>query len=234
MPNRPKNCAYSLLLKKRQYKKLMLDDLYEIIEEKGFKVIEYKKYNYTKEFRALIDRLGIEKEIQENDSLFYCNNNLKFIFLRGDVSNEDKYILLSHEIAHIYDNKILDSELLYTNAQKENFANEFTHYLTKPSLILKVFNFLIKKPLVSTIAMFIIASSVGVSLNHNINFSRETIPAVNLSSTSTIYQVTSTGEKYHKDFCKHVKYKLNTRDLTFEDAISEGYLPCLDCIGEEI
>lgn len=234
MPNRPKNCAYSLLLKKRQYKKLMLDDLYGIIEEKGFKVIEYKKYNYTEEFKALIDKLDIEKEIQENDSLFYYNNNFKFIFLREDVSDDDKYILLSHEIAHIYDNKILDSELLYTNAQKENFANEFTHYLNKPSFILKFFNFLIKKPLISTVALFIIASSVGLSLNHNINFSQETIPVVNLGNTSNIYQVTSTGKKYHKGFCKHVKYKINTRDLTFEDAISEGYLPCLDCIGEEL
>lgn len=237
MRNRSRKNAYNLLRKRKQYKKLALDDLHKIIEDKGFKIIEYRKYNYSEELRLLINRLNIEKQIQEKDSFYYKSDNLKFIFINEDASDEDKLILLSHEIAHIFDERISEPETIYTNAQMENYANEFSHYLNTPSFPLKVFSFLLKKPLLFILALIIVITSFTgvIAFNSHHVLNQKSFPTVNLNSSSpNMYYVTSTGTKYHKSFCKHVKYKTNIQTFSYNEAISEGYLPCLDCIGDII
>ena len=237
MPNRPRKNAYNLLRKRKQYKKLSLDDLHKIIEDKGFKKIEYRKYNCSEELKFLISKLDIEKEIQEKDSFFYYRNNLKFIFLNEDISDEDKHILLSHEIAHIYDERIEDSKIVYSNSKMENYANEFSHYFNNPSIFLKLYNFFISKPLLCILSLiFAFVASTGIiSISNSHTLNDEYITTVNLNNlSSNMYYVTSTGKKYHKSFCKHVKYKTNIREYTFNQATLEGYLPCLDCIGAEL
>lgn len=236
MHNRPKKNAYNLLKKRKIYKKLTLDDLYKIIEDTGFSIIEYKKYNYSKELRLIINKLDIEKEIQEKNAFYYKRDNLKFIFINEDVPDEDRYILLSHEIAHIFDERIAEPEDVYTNIQIENYANEFSHYLNNPSFFIKAFSFLLKKPLLYILALVVaITSFTGViAFNSNHALNQKSVTVVNLNNLSTnMYYVTSTGTKYHKSFCKHVKYKTNIQEFSLNEAISEGYLPCLDCIGSE-
>lgn len=238
MINRAKANAYKFLAKRKQTKKLSYENLHEIIFDKGFKVICYKKYNYSDELRLLIDKLDIEKEIQEKDCFFLIKDNLKLIFLNDDVSDDDKYILLSHEIGHIFDERILESEITYSNAQRENYANEFSHYLHNPSVIIKPISLILKKPLMcSLILIIVLVSSFGNSLMVNkvdvANYT-STPMAINNSTTlqPNMYYVTSSGEKYHRSFCKHVKYKINITEYPLDEAISMGYLPCLDCIGD--
>lgn len=48
-------------------------------------------------------------------------------------------------------------------------------------------------------------------------------------SQNTVY-VTSSGKKYHKVTCRHIKRSKNLIEFSFEDAINAGYEPCKDCI----
>ncbi len=238
MPNRPRKTAYSLLFKRKQFKKLTLDDLFDIIEKTGFRVIEYKKYSYSDYLNKLINKLDIEKEIQEKDAFLYYNDRLKFVFLNEDLSDEDKYIVLSHEIGHIYDEQFLLSETVYSNTKKETFANEFVHYLNRFPVGFRAFNFLHKKPLAGILALTITLSSfAGIAVlnkSHSLNyFSPAVANTVNFKNLSPdMYYITSTGTKYHKSFCKHVKYNPNVQGFHPSDKVLEDYMPCLDCIGE--
>ena len=162
---------------------------------------------------------------------------MKFIFINEDVSDYDKQILLSHEIGHICDERISDSEIIYSNAQMENYANEFSHYLNKPSTTIKLLTFLLKKPILC-ILIFVIAISAFsgiIALNNHSSIKQETITTDSLNNLSTdMYYVTSSGKKFHKNYCKHIRYKTNITGFSLEDAVSKGYLPCLDCIGETV
>ena len=237
MPNRPRKTAYSLLFKRKQYKELTLDDLYDIIEKTGFRIIEYKKYSYSYYLDKLINKLDIEKEIQEKDAFLYYNDRLKFVFLNEDLSDEDKRIVLSHEIGHIYDEQFLLSETVYSNTQKETFANEFVHYLTRFPIGFRIFSFLHKKPLAGILALTITLSSfTGIAVlnkSYSLNyFSQAEANTVNLANLSPdMYYITPTGTKYHKSFCKHVKYNSNVQGFYPSNQIFEDYMPCLDCIG---
>ena len=234
MHNKARENAYGLLLKRKQYKKLTLDDLYEIVTEKGFEIIEYKKYNNSLELKTLINSLHLEKDIQESNCFLYYNENLKLLFINQDVPDEDKITLLSHEVGHIYDDHFLDSEIKYSKVKRENFANEFSHYLTKPFFAVKSFAFILKKPLFCLI-IFMILTFAGFTSSNALDLFEQN-PAPNVSSDNAaenVFYVTASGKKYHRGFCKHVKNRTNIKAFySSEDVTAEGYEPCLDCIGD--
>ena len=55
----------------------------------------------------------------------------------------------------------------------------------------------------------------------------------NIPNTTENVVVTSTGKKYHRPDCRFVKDKTNTRTLSIEDAIKEGYEACDVCDPDE-
>lgn len=179
-----------------------------------------------------MDKLNIENEIQTKDAFVYIKGNLKIVFINEEVSDEDKLTLLLHEIGHIYDSQILDSEIVYNNIQREDYANEFSHYLKHPSIAVKALSFILKKPALIAIALAIVLTTSFGALNYS--YKNKEIPTFSNNQLSNeLYYVTQTGEKYHKKFCKHIKYKTNITGYTLEDVLYKGYEPCLDCIGEE-
>ena len=46
------------------------------------------------------------------------------------------------------------------------------------------------------------------------------------TQAQTVY-ITKTGEKYHKDSCRHLKY--SKREITLQQALEAGYQACLVC-----
>lgn len=55
------------------------------------------------------------------------------------------------------------------------------------------------------------------------------IPETSIPNTTGNVVVTSTGKKYHLPDCRFVKDKTNTRTLSIEDAVQEGYAACDVC-----
>lgn len=131
----------------------------------------------------------------------------------------------------------MDSEMLYTNTQRENYANEFSHYLKMPSFFIKTLAFIMGKPCVCFVGLLIaIMSFAGITIQNDLRYnSMNTVSTLNSTTSSpTIYYVTSIGKKFHKNHCKHIRYKTNIKHCSLDDIISEDYEPCLDCIGESI
>ena len=153
--NSPKHIALKTLIKNKNYFSNSYVDLQRIIESNQFTIIEYKKHANSEAVFELIKRLGVENEIEQNDSFLYIKNNLKFLFINVDIPDEDKCSLLRHELGHICDPDLKNRNVHYSKIKKEEFANEFSYYIKNPGICCMIYIFIIKKwkALVSIIAL---------------------------------------------------------------------------------
>lgn len=233
----PKQIALKTLIKYKSYSLNNYTDLRHIIESNQFTVIEYKKHTNSEYVSELIKRLRVESEIEQNDSFLYINNNLKFVFINAEISDEDKCSLLRHELGHICDPDLQNSNSPDSRIKREEFANEFSCYTKKPGICSFFYIFLIKKWKLLVPALVLTACVAGSPLVIN-NFAiPASMPALGNASTyafpDSTYYVTSAGKKYHQKHCIIIKYKNNLTKIKLDDAINEGYKPCKICNPEE-
>jgi len=225
-----KQLAYKTL---KQYKLCNSRDynaIAVVIEKHGFTLIPFKKHNNTKDVAECIEKLHLEENTQSKDAFIYLNNNLKLVFVNSDLSDEDKYILLCHELGHILDPALQNSNFSYFKIQNEEFANEFSYHLKNPSIWLRLRTSMFCKLLVVAFFVMCILVVGAIGATH---VSNDLSAATSVDYVEKCY-VTPNGEKYHRHFCVIVKNMANLKEYeTFDNAKNEGYAPCLLCIGEE-
>ena len=239
--NSPKSIALKTLIKHKHYLLNNYVDLQHIIESNQFTIIEYKKHTNSEYISELIKKLNIEREIEQNDSFLYINNNLKLLFLHTDLSDDDKCSLLIHELGHILDPNFFDSEIIYSKIKKEEFANEFSFYLKNPGIGFKLKLFIMKKWRLLVSILLIAICSLFFLFMKNPTPEKPTEPVSNdVTSDITHYElsedkyyITSAGKKYHKEYCTIIKYKNNLTQVTLSEAIKAGFKPCLVCHPNE-
>ncbi len=235
--NSPKHTALKTLIKHKHYSLNNYTDLRRIIESNQFMIIEYKKHTNSKPVSELIKRLRLENETQQNDSFLYINNNLKFVFVNADISDEDKCSLLRHELGHICDPDLKNSDVHYSTIQKEEFANEFSYYTKNPGICFKLYILIIKKWRLLVVIAALIACVLGLPFIINTLTVPSAKPVTGDASTFAIsdgtYYVTSAGKKYHRKHCIIIKYKNNLTEIKLHDAINDGYKPCMICNPQE-
>lgn len=231
--NSPKCIAHKTLIKNRLYSLNNYTYLQHIIESNQFTIIEYKKHANSKPVSELINRLGIENEIKQNDSFLYIKNNLKFVFLYADISDEDKCSLLRHELGHICDPDLKINEMCYSKIKKEEFANDFSFYTKNPGFYFKLKLFVTKKWKIIVSMIALIACVLVLLAMINPLITEPSKPRASDVLTNEIidntYYVTPTGKKYHRKHCFIVKYKNNLTKKTLKEALDTGYKPCLIC-----
>ncbi len=232
--NSPKRIALKTLIKNKLYSLNACNDLLRIIENNQFTIIEYKKYNNPKAVAELIKKLGIENEIEQNDSFLYIRENFQFLFINSDIPEEDKCALLRHELGHICDPNLKSTDINCSAIKKEEFANEFSCYVKNPGIRFKIYVFLRKKWRLLACTTTLIACVLGFSFMINPPITPVTDDASTSVNSEVKYYVTPRGEKYHHKHCIIVKYRTNLTELTSNDAINDGYEPCMICNPEEI
>ncbi len=229
----PKHIAHKTLIKHKHYSLNNYTDLQRIIESNQFTIIEYKKNTNSESVSELIRRLGVENEIEQNSSFLYIKNNLKFVFINADISDEDKCALLRHELGHICDPDLKTSDIHYSKIKKEEFANEFSCYIKNSGISFIAYVFIMKKWKLLVSLMALIICILGFSFISNNLIIPPTKPVTGDVSTyitsDGVYYVTSTGKKYHRKHCIIVKYKNNLTKIQLNDAINDRYKPCLIC-----
>ena len=228
--NLAKQIAHKILLENKLYSLSDYKDLQRIIKSNQFTIIEYKKHVNSEPVSELINKLGVENNVEHNDSFLYVKNNLKFLFINSGVPEEDKCSLIRHELGHIYDPDLMNNEMSYSKIKKEEFANEFSFYIKNPGIGLKLKLFIIKKWKLLVGITALIACILGLSFMINSLIIKPVSSDISTSNISdSTYYVTSAGKKYHRKHCIIIKYKNNLTKINLNDAINDGYKPCLIC-----
>ena len=200
-----------------------LDNLDFIIAESGYDLIDYDPVTPTKAFEILAEELGLTPEILQQNAFTYNTGSTKLVFLKENLTLEEKRLALAHELGHIFF-KHLQNPTKGSSVQDEYEANEFAHYLLHPSLAVRIHALLCRHAaLAITAAIVIVALIVGGMMHQN---------QVEQTRYNGEYYATQSGKKYHKPSCSQVKNKTNLHRVTIEEIEGGKYEPCKICITD--
>lgn len=191
----------------------------------GYTIVYYSRGVNATDVETLISEFHLEGLVKTSNGFLYTSGDYRLIFLNSDLSNDEKTIVLSHEIGHIVCKHLHSDQGIGFDVREEYEANEFSHYLLNPTSLQKIGQTasnhkktLIAIMLVLTLLIGGIVTS-SVVKKHNSYYGE--------------YYITPTGTKYHKKDCVFVKNKNNVRRLTKEEFESGDYTPCEMCLPEE-
>ncbi len=113
------------LITEYNIRKLDRQTLELIIDNLGYKIIQFNKLVNDDSVEFLIESLSLENDIKQKQCFTYSSPAFKRIFICDNISDSDSTKALLHEIGHIYMGHKLDSES--DTLHIENEANEFVY-----------------------------------------------------------------------------------------------------------
>lgn len=213
-------------IKQYQLKRISVDSLSEVVEKLGYTLILFDKTLNSSDVQTIINSLNLQELISCSRGFTYADSNYRLLFINENLNDEEKVLVLSHEIGHIILNHIKSGTVIGNDVKEEYEANEFAHYLLNPNLInrTKIMIACHKKTttIVSIILMVVILTGITILI------------VKKYRSQYGDYYVTDSGNKYHKKECIFVKDKKNVSKLTKEDFEAGLYDACDMCLPDEI
>lgn len=213
-------------LKRYRLKSITIGSLSKAITEMGYTIILFNKSLNNNDVETIINNLKLREYILNSRGFIYTDCNYRLLFLNESLNNEEKVFVLAHEIGHIVFNHIKSGTVIGNDVKEEYEANEFVHHLLNPPLIVKAKTAMVthKKATISVLIVMLIAF---------ITFTTSIIVNKEQSYYGEFY-ITTSGHKYHKKECIHVKYKNNISRLSKEDFDNGLYEACDVCLPDEI
>ncbi len=190
----------------------------------GYTLIEFNAVSNDADIDTVIKNLHIGDSILNSRGFTYTDNAYRLIFINENLSEDEKVLVLSHELGHIACEHFTTSPIIGNDVKEEHEANEFAHYLLKQSASFKIKKWAIKNKkalIISTIFLIFIAVSVIIWLG----VSKE-------QAYYGEYYITTTGNKYHEKDCIFVKDKTTASRLSEEAFESGEYEPCDMCLPD--
>lgn len=188
----------------------------------GYTIIYYSRGKNTPETETLISEFQLAVPVKTTNGFLYSNGDYRLIFINQDLADEEKKIVLSHELGHIVCKHLHSGQGIGFDVREEYEANEFSHFLLNPSVTQKT------RQSAASHKKAVIAIILTVTLLIGGIVTASVIKTQ--KSYYGEYYVTSTGSKYHKKDCVFVKNKANVRRLTKEEFESGDYSPCEMCL----
>lgn len=203
-------------------RKIDLKSIRQVIQNQGYTIVEFNTFDNDEETAVVIEHLDLTDLIARLKGFTYADSECRFVFLNRDLSDEEKLLVLAHEEGHIACGHLEHAPILGNSVTEEDEANQFAHYLLRPSLTdsCRVNGHIYKRRVIAI--CLVIAAVVGMTgwllyYKKQLSYYGE-------------YYLTESGGKYHEKECIFVKDKTNIRRLTLEEYENGEYEPCQVCL----
>ncbi|MCC8014273.1 MAG: ImmA/IrrE family metallo-endopeptidase [Eubacterium sp.] len=195
------------------------EQIEKIIESLGFTIIEYNLIYNDPDVNTVLAELKLTEEIVRTNGFTYTSDKYRLVFINENLSDEEKQIVLLHELGHIYCGHFSHSNIIGLDVKDELEANEFAHYVMFPALYEKLIWLILsnKKKVIAAIIVIAVCCGIAVHTLKEQTYFGE-------------YYVTESGQKYHEKECIFIKNKTNVHRLTKEGFESGDYEPCKVCL----
>lgn len=212
--------AYNFL-RNNHLSNVTLENLVFIIEKNGYELMEYSE-NELMNKNHIIQQLGIADIACMAKAFTYSNTSLKFVFIREELSGQEKLLALAHEVGHIECGHLEKKNVSPDNVGDEYEANEFAHYILhiKYTYRFKLYIYEHRKTILATAAI------IGCFII--LFFSLLLLKKTNLSYGN--FYISQNGEKYHLQECIIIKNKKNIRRITEDEFNSGEFDFCQVCL----
>lgn len=201
------------------YKQLKGNITFEAIEthlkKQGYRIIFFNAPLGDTE----LQRYKLSEKAQKTKAFTYSCTTAKIIFINNQLSVEDKFYLLLHEMAHIILKHLEPGKISMSNSILLDIdADAFVHYLLNP-----------QPPSYKTAAVGIVISCIlagGIFFKPASNVATTSVANITTQPGNTVY-ITSTGEKFHTANCGTIIGR-STAQITRTEAL-KIHEPCSMC-----
>ena len=224
MSNNPKRKAYNFIIRNK-LTNINFSALKRAAENIGYTIVEYNAILNDGDVKEIIDCLKLEELILRSRGFTYVDRNYRLIFINEDLNEDEKLLVLAHELGHIECEHFNMSSIIGNDVRQEYEANEFSHYLLVQNKLQKMISLIFchkRKVLIVGLLLFI--TLLIFSLFHVIKKEKSYIGN---------YYITSTGNKYHKKDCIFVKERTTFQRLTKEEFENGNYQACDMCLPDK-
>ncbi len=196
--------------------------LKDVAKRIGYTIIEFNNIFNDKDVETVIQNLRLSEAVSQSRGFTYVSKDYRLIFINEDLSDDEKTLVLSHELGHIVCEHFTTTPIIGKDVKEEYEANEFSHYLLNQnaSCNLKLTITKHKKTVVlvaSSIVAILVIIVAGIAINKERSYYGD-------------FYITNTGDKYHQAECIHVKNNNNIERLTKEQFESGEYESCGTCL----
>lgn len=115
------------------------NDLCELVEKLGYVLIEFDPLVEDKDIDQLIYALDIDRRLLNNYGFTYVKDKYRLIFIDDRLSEQEKRVVLSHEIGHIVLGHMKKDSVLGTDVLEENDATIFGDKLLRANANKKIY-----------------------------------------------------------------------------------------------
>lgn len=145
-------------IKKYHIRKVSYVSLREIAEQLGYILIEFNRVYNQEDVGVLIQNLDLGNIISSSRGFTYTNQECRLIFIHEDLNENEKMLVLLHELGHIICGHLAAQSIIGQDVKEEYEANEFVHYILHPGFGQTANNILWYHKRAIIVAMLIIIS----------------------------------------------------------------------------
>ena len=214
-------------------KNLTSDTLLEVFEKLGYQVIWFNKNGNSPEVNEIIVAYKLKEYIASRKAFIFHNPNLKLVFIREHICEDNLVYYMLHELGHIWLHHI------NTVDDEDDQEREAVEFAVGVKLIINYrnrFRFIAMILMISILlnsAYFVNKFAAATPAPQNKIESVVKSPPMPTyqieTKTETVFVTTAAGEKFHRADCTHIQNKTNLVELSREEAVNLGYEPCKSC-----
>ena len=209
------------LLRRYRVMKPSLDTLCSVVSEQGYEIIDFDPKDES--IAVLSKELALTPDILSQNAFTYQNKGISLLFVRDNLTAEEKLYVMAHELGHIILGHLKNGNP--ASVLEEYEADEFTHYLLHPKISNNLLVAILRHKLVTglIVGITLVAALVGGILGYMSTQSRY---------TGDLY-ITPSGQKYHRANCSVIKNSAHSRRMTIDEFESGEYEPCKLCVPDD-
>ncbi len=202
------------------------DSLRLVTEELGYTLVSFNNISNDEDVATLARSLRLTENIRHSKCFTYADQNFRLIFVHEDLTDEEKTLVISHELGHIYLGHMSNAQILGSDVHEEHDANEFSHFLLEKFQKQKGSIFFARhKPVIIAISAILLIALISVftvvGVGHYENSKK---------NKYVDYYITATGGKYHEKDCGTLKKSRSVRRMTQRELDSGLFERCHTCL----
>lgn len=208
--------------KKFKVLKPTLDGIKKALRALGYDLVEFNAIYNDENVSVILDKLELNPLVETQKGFTYTDADYRLVFLHEDLSDEEKRVVLLHEVGHIFCGHMQEKTYIGRDVQQEAEANGFAYCLLNPGAKDAIAHFFRGKWQWVVLGVFVLSLVVGAcwfAYRENLFYGD--------------FYVTTSGNRYHRKECIHIKNKTNVHRLTTEQFETEEYGPCGICLPNE-
>lgn len=244
MDNRLARAAARAFLRQYGVSGVSAKGLEAALEDRGYTAVPFLAAGNSPAVSTVIETLHLEEMTAASKGFTYAGADYRLVFCRADLSEEERAIVLAHELGHIALDHLAHAPILGKDVTEEYEANEFARILLAAPAAKRRRRWLLPAAaallLVLGLAIWRFpALRGGTAVTEP---PARTLPEEPTGETSPDgaayygeYYVTATGFKFHTKDCGFItseKRAEGVRRLTVDDYASGRYTPCSRCLPD--